>query len=107
MNDKVSLSVNVPGARQLHEERYEAFMGETVQSIDGDFNYREQEEIRYRLNVPLPCGCLMPIEDEEKYESEGFRATYECEHTTWDVERKGGIRVGRIQSTSSGGSSET
>lgn len=47
-----------------------------------------------RLNIPLPCGCLHPIDKLDHYEEEGWREEATCEHGTWVVERKGGIRVG-------------
>lgn len=120
VDDKPSLSVNVEAARRAHEERYR-LERQARYALELAVDFHEgvltEEELRAqlqdelqegggltpdefkakyleRLNIPLPCGCLHPIERLDKYEEEGWREEATCEHGTWVVERKGGIRVG-------------
>ena len=95
-SNKVSVSVNVPAARAEFERVYQ--ITRTGLAIEGDFNYMAKaEDIRYRLNVPLPCGCLMRIDDEEKFEKSGWSQDYDCEHHTWHVERQHGAGLKAVK----------
>lgn len=100
INDNPSVSVNVGGARELHQQRYDQFtQGQIKVTQDGTTQVIKMVRARERLNVPLPCGCLYPIEDVNKYDKDGvaWAANAECEHGEWELTRKGGMTARRIR----------
>lgn len=93
-------NVNVAAARAAHEARYEAERHVTVHhAIEGEFNWVPEDAITYRVNIPMPCGDLLPVDDD--YKREGWTTTHVCENgDTWHVARSGGIVVRKMNQAS-------